>query len=180
MPFHFNLPVVFLHLMTISVSSSRDGGDEGEQREGSELVVGAARQGRGVQGPQAGAGEPAATSGNQGSDWPRRKILTSHWLKELEEARAGGKDVAEEAEEKTKKIHASIIKLEEQVIVFNLMHDWDSPHRFQFSIMSRIIFKPVKPSPKLFKRVLYYLRPFVAKYFTSRDLLIVMSFVGMS
>ena len=60
------------------------------------------------------------------------------------------------------------------------MHDWDSPHRFQFSIMSRIIFKPVKPSPKLFKRVLHYLRPFVAKYFTSRDLLIVMSFVGMS
>ena len=148
--------------MTISVSSSRDGGDEGEQREGSELVVGAARQGRGVQGPQAGAGEPAASSGNQGSDWPRRKILTSHWLKELEEARAGGKDVAEEAEEKTKKIHASIIKLEEQVIVFNLMHDWDSPHRFQFSIMSRIIFKPVIQSPELLKRVLHYLRIYVS------------------
>lgn len=151
--------------MTISVSSSRDGGDEGEQREGSELVVGAARQGRGVQGPQAGAGEPAAASGNQGSDWPRRQILTSHWLKELEEARAGGKDVAEEAEEKTKKIHASIIKLEEQVIVFNflriMMHGWDSPHRFQFSKISRIIFKPVIQSPELLKRVLHYLRIYV-------------------
>ena len=26
------------------------------------------------------------------------------------------------------------------------MHDWDSPHRFQFCIMSRIIFKPVNES----------------------------------
>ena len=45
-------------------------------------------------------------------------------MKELEEARAGGKDVAEEAEEKTKKIHASIIKLEEQVLcLFFLNYD---------------------------------------------------------
>ena len=116
----------------------------------------------------------------------RLELENQRLLQELEEARAGGKDVAEEAEEKTKKIHASVIKLEEQVMKMMccfwriMMHDWDSPHRFQFSIMSRIIFKPVKPSSKLFKRVLYYLRPFVAKYFTSRDLLIVMSFVGMS
>ena len=74
------------------------------------------RQGRRVQGPQAGAGEPETASGNQDSDWSRQQTLISHWLKELEEARAGGKDVAEEAEEKTKKIHASIIKLEEQVL----------------------------------------------------------------
>ena len=56
----------------------------------------------------------------------RQQKLISHWLKELEEARAGGKDVAEEAEEKTKKIHASIIKLEEQVLVLFIFVNYDA------------------------------------------------------
>ena len=46
----------------------------------------------------------------------RLELENQRLLQELEEARAGGKDVAEEAEEKTKKIHASVIKLEEQVM----------------------------------------------------------------
>ena len=46
----------------------------------------------------------------------RLELENQRLLQELEAARAGGKDVAAEAEEKTKKIHASVSKLEEQVM----------------------------------------------------------------
>ena len=57
----------------------------------------------------------------------RLELENQRLLQELEEARAGGKDVAEEAEEKTKKIHASVIKLEEQVRKI-IVKPWPQTH----------------------------------------------------